>query len=59
MTTLKDKRFAPDAAAHRVYDKLYAIYRELHDAFGGVAGGRPADLATTMKRLLDVKDGAR
>ena len=54
MTTLKEKRFEPDAAAHAVYDELYGIYRELHDAFGGVAGPR-ADLGTLMKRLLAIK----
>ena len=55
MTTLKEKRFAPDAGAQRVYDELYAMYRELHDTFGGVDGAR-ADLATLMKRLLALKD---
>ena len=34
MTTLKDKRFEPRAAAKQTYDELYRIYRELHDAFG-------------------------
>jgi L-ribulokinase len=34
MTTLKQKRFEPRPAARRVYDELYGIYRELHDAFG-------------------------
>ena len=55
MTTLKDKRFEPGADARRVYDELYAIYRELHDAFGGVPGAQP-DLASLMKRLLAVKE---
>ena len=57
MTTLKDKRFQPDPNAQRVYDELYAIYRELHDAFGGVAGAR-SDLGTVMKRLLEIKERA-
>ena len=34
MTTLKAKRFEPRADARGVYDELYGIYRELHDAFG-------------------------
>ena len=54
MTTLKAKRFEPSPAARAVYDELYAIYRELHDTFGGVTGAR-ADLGTLMKRLLAVK----
>ncbi len=57
MTTLKAKRFDPDPAARAVYDELYGIYRELHDAFGGVAGAR-ADLGTLMKRLLAIKTRA-
>ena len=57
MTTLKDKRFTPDAGAHAVYDELYGIYRELHDAFGGVAGAG-GDLSTLMKRLLAIKERA-
>jgi L-ribulokinase len=57
MTALKDTRFEPDARAHAVYDELYALYRELHDTFGGVAGAR-ADLGTVMKRLLAVRESA-
>ena len=57
MTTLKAKRFEPRADARRVYDELYGIYRELHDAFGGVPDAHP-DLASLMKRLLAVKEKA-
>jgi L-ribulokinase len=57
MTRLKDKRFDPRPAANRVYGELYGIYRELHDAFGGVAAAKP-DLASLMKRLLAVKERA-
>ena len=46
MTTLKEKRFEPRPGARRVYDALYGIYRELHDAFGGVPDARP-DLGVT------------
>jgi L-ribulokinase len=56
MTALKEKRFEPRPAAQRVYDELYGIYRELHDAFG-VSGARP-ELASLMKRLLAVKEQA-
>ena len=69
MTTLKEKRFEPRAAAKQTYDALYAIYRELHDAFGlpaeasarvglpAEAGSRP-DLGSLMKRLLAIKEAA-
>ena len=44
MTTLKEKRFEPRAAAQQTYDELYRIYRELHDAFG-----LPADLSAVAQ----------
>jgi L-ribulokinase len=56
MTSLAERRFLPDAAAHAVYNELYAIYRELHDAFGGVTAS--ADLGAVMKRLLAIRDRA-
>ena len=55
MTALKPQAFTPDVQARAVYDELYALYRELHDAFGGV-DGRPGDLGTIMKRLLALRE---
>ena len=53
MTSLSERRFLPNTAAHAVYNELYAIYRELHDAFGGV---RPdANLGPVMKKLLEIR----
>lgn len=57
MTTLKEKRFLPNSAAHAVYNELYGLYRELHDAFGGVTPAR-GNLGTLMKRLLVIKENA-
>jgi len=54
MTSLKDRRFLPDPRARAVYDELYGMYMELHDAFGGVEGTR-ADFGTLMKRLLALR----
>ena len=65
MTTLKEKRFEPRRDAKAVYDELYGIYRELHDAFGlakprqgGRRPGARPDLGSLMKRLLAVKERA-
>jgi L-ribulokinase len=55
MTSLRDERFDPDPDAHRVYDELYGMYRELHDTFGAVPGAT-GDLATLMKRLLALRE---
>jgi L-ribulokinase len=57
MTSVEERRFTPDPAAQAVYDELYSLYRELHDAFGGVPDVR-ADLATLMKRLLAIRERA-
>jgi L-ribulokinase len=54
MTSLSPRRFTPEPAAVRVYDELYGIYRELHDAFGGVAG-KGVDMGPVMKRLLALR----
>jgi L-ribulokinase len=57
MTTLKPESYQPVAENGAVYDQLYALYRELHDAFGGLA--KSADLSSVMKRLLDIKYAQR
>jgi L-ribulokinase len=57
MTSIQDRHFVPDPDAHAVYDELYGIYRELHDAFGGVPGAR-AEPGTLMKRLLTLRQRA-
>jgi L-ribulokinase len=57
MTSLKRESYEPDAEHRAVYDQLYALYRELHDSFGGLI--RSADLSQVMKRLLDIKYAQR
>jgi L-ribulokinase len=57
MASLKEKRFVPDRGAHRVYDELYALYRRMHDAFGGVTGAG-AEFGALMKQLLAVRERA-
>ena len=61
MTSLKAKRFDPRPDAKAVYDELYGIYRQLHDAFGlpavaAAKAGASPDLGTLMKRLLALKE---
>ena len=58
MTTVKEKRFQPSPAAHAVYNELYELYRELHDAFGGVRS-TGVDLGAAMKRLLAIQNRMR
>jgi L-ribulokinase len=55
MSSLKEKRFEPNPEARAAYDELYALYRELHDVFGGVDGAT-GDLGSFMKRLLVIRE---
>lgn len=57
MTRLGDKIYRPDPARHAVYNQLYALYMQVHDAFGGV--NKSADLSRVMKDLLTLKEQAR
>jgi L-ribulokinase len=53
MTSLQRVSYRPKAAHRAAYDRLYALYRQLHDAFGG--RDRAADLSRVMKDLLALK----
>jgi L-ribulokinase len=57
MTALKPKVFQPDAKAHAVYQCLYALYKQLHDAFG-VASWQ-GNLHPVMKELIEIRAAAR
>ncbi len=50
MTRLKKRSYKPDPARRKVYNRLYAEYRKLHDAFGGVR--KASEFSSTMKDLL-------
>ncbi|HVU36427.1 MAG TPA: ribulokinase [Opitutaceae bacterium] len=57
MTSVAPKSYRPNPAARRSYGRLYALYRELHDSFGGL--NKSADLSRVMKDLLALKTAAR
>ena len=49
--------YLPDEEHHRIYQKLYALYRRLHDAFGVPQwSGTMSDI---MKELLNIRDNVR
>lgn len=54
MCGIKDVTYQPVPDNHRVYQKLYALYKQLHDAFGVRDGS--GQLANVMKELLSIKD---
>jgi L-ribulokinase len=57
MTGLKKKVYKPSAKAHAVYRQLYALYRQLHDAFG--TRQWKGNLHNVMKQLLEIRAKAR
>ncbi|MHC4533030.1 MAG: ribulokinase, partial [Planctomycetota bacterium] len=54
MCGIKDVTYKPIEENHRLYTKLYALYKQLHDAFGTM--DYSGKLANVMKELLDIKD---
>ena len=56
MTRLKDVSYQPNPDSQAVYNELFELYKQLHDAFGGVV---ESNLGGVMKDLLAIKDRAR
>lgn len=52
MVKLQPKSYKPNPSAQLTYNKLYVLYREIHDAFGGL--NRKSDLSRVMKDLLSL-----
>ncbi|MDP7287608.1 MAG: FGGY-family carbohydrate kinase, partial [Phycisphaerae bacterium] len=57
MTGLKAKVFKPNPESHKIYSELYALYRQLHDAFG--VDGWSGNCQNVMKQLLDIRARVR
>lgn len=56
MTSVKDVTYKPDDKNHKVYQKLFTLYKKVHDAFG--TEGYTESLYNVMKDLLDIKEKA-
>lgn len=57
MTGLKAKIFKPNAKAHATYKELYALYKQLHDAFGTKEWN--GNLFDVMKELIEIRQRVR
>lgn len=57
MSGVRAEAFHPDPARAAVYQRLYALYSTLHDAFGDPAWR--GSLAGVMKELIRIRDQAR
>ena len=53
----RDEVYQPIAENHNVYAELYALYKDVHDAFGTKNG--PAKLDHVMKKLIDIREAQR
>ena len=53
MTSLKEVSYRPNPENQKVYDRLYRLYHELQEAFGGRE--TKADLGHVMKDLIRIK----
>ena len=54
MTSLREVQYIPNPENKAVYDELYAVYRTLHDALGGL--NKAADLSGVMKDLIRIRE---
>lgn len=54
MTGVQEEVFEPIPENRAIYERLYGLYRRLHDAFG--VRGCPDDLYDVMKTLLEIRD---
>ncbi len=57
MTGLKPLVFKPNPKAPATYKELYALYKQLHDAFGTKAGS--GNLYGVMKKLIEIRSRVR
>jgi L-ribulokinase len=56
MCGLKKTTFKPNKTAHKSYQQLYTLYKQLHDSFG--VKGHTECLHSVMKDLLRIKEKA-
>ena len=57
MTGLKPTVYKPNPKAHAVYKELYALYKQLHDAFGTKEWN--GSLYGVMKKLIEIRSKVR
>ncbi|UCF43405.1 MAG: ribulokinase [Planctomycetota bacterium] len=57
MCGMKDTIYKPIPENNKVYQQLYPLYKQLHDAFG--LGSFSGKMANVMKQLLQIKDSVK
>jgi L-ribulokinase len=56
MSGVQPRIYNPDPSHAAVYERLFGLYRQAHDAFG--IAGHQSDLSNVMKDLLAIRDEA-
>ena len=51
------KTYEPDSESHSVYQQIYSLYSQAHDAFG--TPNWSGQMSNIMKDLLEIRDGQR
>ncbi|MEE9167605.1 MAG: ribulokinase [Candidatus Neomarinimicrobiota bacterium] len=54
MCNVKDTTYKPIPENHKIYQEIFRLYMQLHDAFG--LRDTPCDLSNVMKDLLTIKE---
>ena len=54
MTGVQDQSFTPNPSNKKIYNRLYGLYKRLHDAFGTRSADN--DLYSVMKELLIIRE---
>ena len=54
---VRDTVYTPDSESHKVYAEIFALYGDLHDAFG--APGWSGKLDHVMKKLIEIRERQR
>jgi L-ribulokinase len=57
MTGVKDTVYEPEAASVATYERLYQLYKQLHDSFGQT--GFSGSLSNVMKELISIRNSAQ
>ncbi|MBI9016361.1 MAG: ribulokinase [Phycisphaerae bacterium] len=54
MSGVHKKTYKPNVENHKIYQQLYSLYKQLHDAFGNADNS--TGLYNVMKNLLEIKE---
>ena len=57
MTMVDEKKYIPNEGNKKIYDQLFLLYKQLHDAFGTYKNGKK--LNNVMKDLIKIRNQTR